>query len=409
MTNFTSGIRSNAKLILISIGSSVLTTAILLLGFFGFVNGGVISIGSMGVSGSRPTQAVATGTAVEDSQVIKTVEKVSPAVVSIVITQNASASQQGGQNLSPFGNLFQLPQQNQNNTTPQEVGQGSGFFVSSDGYIVTNKHVVSQQDASYTVVTNDGNKYNAKVLAKDPLFDVAILKIDGNNFPYASFADSDTIKVGQTAIAIGNALGEFKNSVSTGIVSGLLRSITASTGTGGNQEQLDGVIQTDAAINPGNSGGPLLDIKGNVIGVNVAVEDGAQNIGFALPSNMVKEIVDSVKANGEIVRPYLGVRYATVTEAIAKSNNLPVQYGALVIRGASASDVAVISGSPADKAGIVENDIILEIDGVKLENSTSLSSIIREKKVGQTITVKVSRGSETKDVQVTLERAPTTQ
>ena len=408
MTNFASGIRSNAKLILISVGSSVLTTAILLLGFLGLVNGGVVSIGNLGVSGSRSTPAIATGTAVEDSQVVKTVDRVSPAVVSIVITQNAGTTQQNGQNLSPFGNLFQLPQQNQNSNTQQEVGQGSGFFVSSDGYIVTNKHVVSQQDASYTVVTNDGNKYNAKVLAKDPLFDVAILKIDGTTFPYVSFADSDTIKVGQTAIAIGNALGEFKNSVSTGIVSGLLRSITASTGTGGNQEQLDGVIQTDAAINPGNSGGPLLDIKGNVIGVNVAVEDGAQNIGFALPSNMVKEIVDSVKANGEIVRPYLGVRYVTLTEALAKSNNLTVQYGALVIRGASTADVAVLSGSPADKAGIVENDIILEIDGVKLENTTSLASIIREKKVGQTITVKLSRGNETKDVQVTLERAPTT-
>ena len=255
-------------------------------------------------------------------------------------------------------------------------------------------------------MTNDGKKYTAKILAADSTLDVAILKIEGKEFPYLSFADSDTIKLGQTAIAIGNALAEFQNSISMGIVSGLSRSITAGDGSGGSTEQLEGVIQTDAAINAGNSGGPLLDIRGNVIGVNVAVQNNAENIGFALPSNMVKGIADSVRQYGEITRPYLGVRYTQITDAIKKKNDLSVDYGVLISQGATDDELAVIPGSPADKAGIVENDIILEIDGVKLEDGKSLTSIIRQKKVDQTITLKIQHRGDEKEIKVQLEKAP---
>lgn len=254
-------------------------------------------------------------------------------------------------------------------------------------------------------MTKDNKKYTAKIIAKDKTLDVAVLKIDGNNFSYLTFADSDTLKLGQTAIAIGNALAEFQNSISMGIISGLSRSITASDGNG-SAEQLEGVIQTDAAINPGNSGGPLLDLKGNVIRVNVAIENSANSIGFALLSNVVKSVVDSVMKNGDIVKPYLGVRYTQINSDVKAKNNLSVDYSVLISRGTANGELAVIPGSPADKAGIVENDIILEINGVKLVSDKSLISIIRQKKVDQTITLKVIHDGATKEVKVKLEKAP---
>jgi S1-C subfamily serine protease len=267
-----------------------------------------------------------------------------------------------------------------------KVGGGSGFFISADGYIVTNKHVVDDDKTEYTVFTNEGKKFDAEILAKDFVLDVAILKVKGSGFSYLLFGDSDRLKPGQTVIAIGNALAEFRNSVSVGVVSGLSRSVVAGD-MFGKSEQLEGVIQTDAAINLGNSGGLLLDIAGKVVGVNVAVSRGAENIDFALTSNTVKSIADSVKQHGEIVRPYLGVRYTQITENFKKKNNLAVDYGVFVSRGKTPEDLAVIPGSPADKAGIVENDIILKIDGIKLEQGKSLASIIRQKGIGQTVLI----------------------
>ncbi|MEN9582797.1 MAG: hypothetical protein RL641_751 [Candidatus Parcubacteria bacterium] len=352
-----------------------------------------------------------------DSPVVSVVEKASPAVVSIVITKDVPIIEQNYQEYSPFGDSFfndffggntfqfRVPQQRQKGTEKREIGGGSGFFISSDGYIVTNKHVVEDESSEYTVLTNDGKKYDAKILAKDDILDVAILKVKGSGFSYLSFGNSDQLKPGQTAIAIGNALAEFRNSVSVGVISGLSRSITAGD-MFGKSEQLEGVIQTDAAINPGNSGGPLLDIKGKVIGVNVAVSQGAENIGFALTSNTVKGIVDSVRENGEIVRPYLGIRYTQITETLKKKNNISVDYGVLVRRGETNEDLAVIPGSPADKAGIVENDIILEIDGVQLKEGQSLGAIIRQKEVGQTIKLLVLHKESKKVVEVRLEKSP---
>ena len=240
------------------------------------------------------------------------------------------------------------------------------------------------------------------MLARDPVQDIAILKIDGSGFPALDFGDSDGVRVGQTAVAIGNSLGEFSNTVSRGIISGLKRSLVAGSGRGGS-ERLSGIIQTDAAINPGNSGGPLLDLSGRVIGVNVAMAQGAQNIGFAIPVNGIKNALKEVKDTGKISAPFLGVRYVPVTADIQKANNLPFSYGALVLRGQNMTDLAVVPGSPADKAGIVENDIILEIDGMKLDDQNQLSDVIGMKHAGDTVTLKVWHKGATTDVKATLE------
>lgn len=343
----------------------------------------------------------------QELSVADIVKTVNPAVVSIVIYQEVPIYETYTvPNQSPFGELFpnfffNIPQYKQKGTEKKEVGGGSGFFVTSDGLIVTNKHVVDMSNATFTVVTSDGKKLDAKVVAIDPVLDVALVKVSGNNFPHLQMGNSDSLEVGETVIAIGNALAEFKNSVSVGIVSGLSRSITAGS-SNGKIEFLDQVIQTDAAINPGNSGGPLLNKKGQVVGVNVAVAQGSQNVGFALPINIVKNVIDSYKINGKIVRPYLGIRYIPITKEVQTKNNLSYDYGILVKSGSN-NELAVIPGSPADKVGIIENDIILEIDGVKIDENNNFANIIRNKKVGQTITLRVSSKGIEKVLRATLE------
>lgn len=356
-----------------------------------------------------PTQR---GQLTEESAVIDVVKKTNPAVVSIVITQDVPVIERYYQQIpgSPFGNFFspfqfQMPQLRQNGTQKQEVGGGSGFIVSADGLIITNRHVVSQQNAEYTVFRNDGTKYTAKIIARDPLNDIAVLKIDVKNLPFLEFGSSDNLQIGQSVVAIGNALGEFRNTVSVGVISGLSRSITAGD-VGGAPEQLDNVIQTDAAINPGNSGGPLLNLDGKVVGVNVAIAQGSENVGFALPANVAKSVAESVQKTGRIVRPYLGVRYTVVTPELKGRNNLPVDYGAFVTRGDQPTDVAVLPNSPAAKAGIQEDDIILEVDDKKIDDHTSLSAYIAQKNVGDHIRLKVWSKGVTKDVNVTLQEIP---
>ena len=348
----------------------------------------------------------------QESFVVDAVKKTNPAVVSIIITKNVPKYElytDPNQQQNPLGDLFpgfffNTPQYRQNGTEKKEIGGGSGFLVSNDGLIVTNKHVVDQKDAEYTVFTNDGKKHEATVIARDPVLDIALIKIIGSGFPYLSLGNSDLLKIGQSVIAIGNALGEYRNTVSVGVVSGLARSVIAGDSSG-KTELLDHVIQTDAAINPGNSGGPLLDLSGRVIGVNVAVAQGSQNVGFALPINSVKSAIESVKATGKIIRPYLGVRYVAINSEMKEKNNLSVDYGVLVKAGQNANELAVIPGSPADKAGIVENDIILEVNGVKLDDKNTLASIIRQKSVGAVITLKILHKGVEKNVQATLETA----
>ena len=402
-------LKNNKTTILVSILTSALTMFILT------AIAGTIIISKTGsldnalsILQNSQSKTTSVNSSVEESGVIDAVAKANPAVISIVISKDVPVYEQYYQQLNPFGNLFgNTNTQQQTGTQTQTIGGGSGFFVTADGYIVTNNHVVEDTTAQYTVITNDGKKYDAKVLAKDSTLDVAVLKVNGTGFKYLSFANSDNLKLGQTAIAIGNALAEYQNTISMGIISGLSRSITAGTDTTGASEQLDGVIQTDAAINPGNSGGPLLDINGNVIGVNVAVENGANSIGFALPSSMVKTIADSVIKNGQIIKPYLGVRYIQINDTVKQDNNLSVDYGVLVTKtGSATGSLAVIPGSPADKASIVENDIILEIDGVKLDSTKSLATIIRDKQIDQTITLKILHQGTEKEVRVKLEQAP---
>ena len=366
-----------------------------------------------------PSLALNTKDKVENSEVVAqgedtvvgAVKKARPAVVSIIVSKEVPKYDISYDSTTPdpfggvFGNLFQTPIYKQNGTEKKQLGSGSGFLISPDGLIVTNRHVVADKDAIYDVQLNNGKKYTAKVLARDAVFDVALVKISASNLPYLSLGNSDTLDVGESVIAIGNALGEFKNTVSVGVVSGLSRSLVAGDSFG-QSERLDKVIQTDAAINPGNSGGPLLNLQGEVIGINVAVVQGSSNVGFALPINSVKSAIDSVKSTGKIVRPYIGVRYIPITVDLKAKNNLTVDYGILVQRGQNASDIAVVPGSPADKAGIVENDIILTIDGVKIDQDQDFASLIRYKKIGDTITMKVlSKGVE-KFVTLRLEAAP---
>ncbi|MFH1427529.1 MAG: trypsin-like peptidase domain-containing protein, partial [Patescibacteria group bacterium] len=341
----------------------------------------------------------------EESAVISAVEKVSPAVVSIIVTKDLPIIERYYTN--PFGSdffqdFFGVPQYRQQGTEKTEVGGGSGFIVSSDGYIVTNKHVVIDEEAEYTVLMNDETRHEAKILALDPVNDLAILKIEGSNFSIVELGDSTNLKVGQTVIAIGNALGEFRNTVSTGVISGLARSVTAG-GAGIGSEQLIGVIQTDASINPGNSGGPLLNIAGQLIGINTAIAQNAENIGFAIPVNEIKNTYESVKQYGRIVRPWLGVRYVQINKMIAEENNLNIDYGALIVRGETRTDLAVIPGSPADKAGLKENDIILEIDNKKIDENNPLAITISKHKAGDEVSLKIQRQGEEKTVKVKLE------
>jgi len=348
-----------------------------------------------------------------EQAVVKAIEQASPAVISITISKNLPVIEQCP--YSPFADLppefqqffggqdMQFYQQCQKGTKLQEIGGGSGFIVSSDGLIVTNKHVVYDEAASYTVLNNDGKKYDAKVLARDPNRDIAIIKISADNLPVVNLGNSDGLKLGQTAIAIGNALGEFRNTVSTGVISGLSRNVIAS-GSGIGTEKLEDLIQTDAAINQGNSGGPLLNLKGEVIGVNVAMVSGAQSIGFSIPINQVKKAIESVKSAGRIISPYLGVRYLVIDSDLAKKEKLPVDVGVLV-RGSS-DNSAVLKDSPAEKAGIKAEDIIIEVNGEKITQNKSLNSLLQKYSVGDTITLKVLRDGKEIEIKAVLEERP---
>ncbi|MBL8030091.1 MAG: trypsin-like peptidase domain-containing protein [Candidatus Doudnabacteria bacterium] len=337
----------------------------------------------------------------EDSAIIDVVKKARPAVVSIVATRDLSKLP--GYGLSPFENdffsqFFGIPSIEDG---VQEVGAGSGFLVSGNGLILTNKHVVSDTKASYTVLTNDGKKYDAKVVALDPLNDLAIVKIEIENAPFLDLADSSDLEVGQRVVAIGNALGEYQNSVTSGIVSGIGRTITAGGAAG--SENLEGVIQTDAAINPGNSGGPLINLAGQVVGINTAVSMQGQSVGFAIPSLDAERALSSYNRTGKITRPFLGVRYVMLNKALAESQRLSREYGALLVQGETQNDLAVLPNSPADKAGLREDDIILEVEGQKLEGENTLAKSLKKFNTGDEVTLKVfSKGSE-RTVKVKLE------
>ena len=345
-----------------------------------------------------------------EEKIIKVVKESENSVVSVIASKDLPVLEkyyinpfegfEEFEELFPFGFEFQIPQYRQKGTQKQEVSSGTGFIVDSRGYIITNRHVVSDKDAEYTVLTNDGKKYKAQVIAQDPVEDFAVLKIEKNDLIPLKLGDSKTIEIGESVIAIGNALGEFKNTVSVGVISGLYRTIQAMDSSG-NYQTLNDVIQTDAAINRGNSGGPLLNLKGEVIGVNVAMVSGAQNIGFAIPINKIKNALNQAIETGKIKIPFLGIRYVLVTPEIQKEKELKYDYGALIAKGKEGEE-AVVKGSPADKAGLKEGDVILEVDNKKINQENNLLNLIREYKVGDKVKLKISRGDKVFEVNIIL-------
>lgn len=335
----------------------------------------------------------------EKSPIIQVVKKVLPAVVSITVSKYLTIFESpfgppgaGGSPLDgpfPFGpeEFFMIPR----GKKKIKVGGGSGFIVDPSGIILTNRHVVADPQAEYVVVLEEEKKYPAQILAKDPINDVAVIKIKEKNLPMVELGDSSKLELGQTAIAIGNALGTFRNTVSTGVVSGLSRQISAFSAFDQKTQRLRGLIQTDAAINPGNSGGPLVDIEGKAIGINAAMVFGAENVGFALPINTAKKDLEDLKKYGKIRQPFLGVRHVLLNKMLQGKYNFPINRGALVISEPIPEGEAVAPGSPADKAGIREGDIILEIQKEKISVKNPLEDTLQKFKVGDKIDLKILR------------------
>jgi S1-C subfamily serine protease len=372
---------------------SVLIVVSLVVIFVSAITGGAVAdrlFGFRPLDKFFPRSSAPTGTTQvrvldEQSGVVDVVDRVSPSVVTVTI----EIPQRRVLNFDPFLGF----QQSIVGGKPQDIG--SGFIISSDGLVVTNKHVVSDLQATYKVVTKDNKEYKVEKISRDPSNDIAILKISGaSNLPAVELGTSSNLKVGQFVIAIGTALGEFRNTVTTGVVSGLGRGIDAGDQFAGYVERLDNVIQTDAAINPGNSGGPLLNSAGQVIGINVAIAAGAQNIGFAIPIDVVKSAIDQYRQTGKFAsKAYLGVSYQMINLSTALQNNVP--------QGAYVRDV--IQGSPAEAAGIRVNDIITKIDDQAVrEDKGGLASIIANKKSGDSIKVEVWRNGETMSFNVNL-------
>ena len=337
----------------------------------------------------------------EKSPIIEVAKKACPAVITIVISKDLPKIE--GFYFFPYGDQkFIVPKVEKGKKEKTKIGGGSGFIVSPDGYIITSNHVVEDRTADYTIIFDPNKKFESKVVSRDPINDIAILKINAKNLPFLELGDSEKIELGQTVIAIGNALGEFHDTVSTGVVSGLSRYITAFSGINRQAERLRGLIQTDAAINPGNSGGPLVDIDCKVIGVNTATVIDAQNIGFAIPINYAIKDLEEVKKYGKVRRPFLGVKYILLNKEIAEKNKLPVNYGAFVVRE-TLGEPAIIKGSAAEKAGLQEFDIILECEGKKITEEDSLSRLLQDHEVNNEISLKVLRNKKEIFIKVKLE------
>jgi len=351
--------------------------------------------------------AVATGTSAQkqyisnESQLIESIAKnVGQSVVSVNVTSQSTTSVP-----DIFG--FAFPQ------TQQTQSAGTGFITSSDGIIVTNRHVVPVGTTSVSVTLADGTTYdNVQVIGRTSdtsSQDIAFLKIgnlNGKTLTPVTLGDSGAVQVGDRVIAIGNALGQFQNTVTTGIISGYGRDVTAGDQSGlQSTESLTDLFQTDAAINEGNSGGPLVNINGEVIGINTAVASGAQNIGFAQPINDLKGLISGILNNGQLQQPYLGVRYVSLTNDLAQEFNLKTNRGAYIV--SSDTEPAIVPGSPAEKAGLKEHDVITKVNGLTIDDKTSLTSALSKFKVGDTVTLTVVRAGKTMTIKATLGNAPT--
>ena len=320
----------------------------------------------------------------EESAVIRAVDEVTPSVVTIGIKKTQKT-------IDPLSFFFS--QQSSEKLIEEDIG--SGFIISKEeGLVITNKHVVADLEAEYKIITADNTALVAEKIYRDPVNDMAIIKVTpSGEFKPIKLGDSSRLKVGQTVIAIGTALGEFRSTVTTGVISGLGRGIDAGSPFEGMSERLDNVIQTDAAINPGNSGGPLLNSSGEVIGVNVAVSQSGQNIGFAIPINIVKEAINNFEATGKFSRPYLGVRYRMLTAKTALLNDVP--QGAYI--------VDLVKDSPAEKGGLKAGDIVMQIDELKLDENNGIAEVIAKKKVGEEIKLKIYRDGQEITIKIKLE------
>ncbi len=330
-----------------------------------------------------------------ERKLIEVIDSTAPSVVSVSISKDVPVMKtceiNPFGNRNPFGDSWALSVPCESGkTTREKIGGGTGFIVSADGLILTNKHVVGDKNGFYSVLLSDDRKFDAKVVATDDYQDIALLKIDASGLKPLSLGDSDKVRLGQTAITIGNALGEFQNTVSVGIISGKGRSLTAADQLTGRLESIDSVFQTDASINSGNSGGPLINLRGEVIGINTAIVQGAQNVGFAIPINRARRAIESYRVAGKISTAFLGVNYLKSDEGC-------------IIKAAAAYPNGVIKDSPADKAGLRIDDVIIEADGKSLKNgNNSLSSVISEHYPGDTIKLKVKRGDQILDLSATL-------
>ena len=314
----------------------------------------------------------------ESSAVVDAAAKVSPAVVQITSSAGIDPN-----------NVTDIP----------STGVGSGVIFDADGWILTNRHVVAGSD-QLVVALKDGRTFTGRIYGIDTLTDLAIVKIDAKNLPTAPMGDSSALKVGQLAIAIGSPLGTYSNTVTSGIVSAIGRSIQVE---GGN---LNNLIQTDTAINPGNSGGPLLDGGGNVIGIDTAVATNAQGIGFAIPINIAKPLLQQALASQPLARPWIGIRYEAITPAVVKERSLKVDHGAIVGVGQNDTSAAVVPNSPADKAGLKIGDIVTSLEGITIDTEHPLDAVLTQFAPGRTVTVEVYRNGSTIKLQVTLGTRP---
>lgn len=331
----------------------------------------------------------------EKSQAVKTVKKVTPCVISITVSKYLPVYENPFKS-DPLGfeDFFAVPKKKKK----VEIGGGSGFIVDKSGIVLSNRHVVIDPDADYVAVLDNGEKADVKVLARDSINDIAILKINKKNLPTLKLGNSSKLDLGQTAIAIGNTLGTFQNTVSRGVVSGLSRKIKAVNIKEKKIQRLKGLIQTDAAINPGNSGGPLVNIKGEVVGINAATVSGAENVGFAIPINAAKKDLKDLKKYGKIRQPFLGIRYIAICEEIKEKYNLPIGYGVLILPEQVPNGKAIIANSPAEKAGLKIADIILRIKNKKITTKDTFEDILQECKIGEEVILNVFR----KDKEISL-------
>jgi serine protease Do len=337
---------------------------------------------------------------IRQNQIVKTVRKTIPAVVTITVSKYLPIYENPFKE-DPFGfdEFFATPKKKRK----VEMSGGSGFIVDKSGIIITNRHVVLDHKAEYVAVIDEKKKAKVKVLARDPINDIAIVKIENDkDLPVLKLGDSDKVNLGETVIATGNTLGTFQNTISVGVISGLSRRIEALDVIEKKTQNLKGLIQTDAAINPGNSGGPLTDINGKVIGINAAMVFGAENIGFAIPINAAKKGLDDLKKYGKIRQPFLGIRYIPICEEIKEKYKLSANHGILVIREQIPEGKAVIPNSPAHQAGIREADIILKIKDKKIDEKNTFEDILNECEVGENIILKILRKNKEIEIKTTL-------